>query len=109
MKGCARVALLQFAGYLAIVAAAASPLPSPWACFSGSRSRSGGDRVYVVGLFSESRGGIVRDPNWANETRVMKGDGETVLRQLGSRIVRYAVGGVVSLAASAGIIALFLS
>lgn len=68
-----------------------------------------GDRVYVVGLFSESRGGIVPDPNWAKETRIMKGDGEAILRQLGSRIVRYAVGGVVSLAASAGIIALFLS
>ncbi len=68
-----------------------------------------GDRVYVVGLFSEARGGIVPHANWANVTRVMKGDPESILRQLKSRIVRYAIGGVVFLGAAGGILAAFLS
>jgi hypothetical protein len=68
-----------------------------------------GDRVYAVGLFSEVRGGIVPHPNWANVTRIMKGDPESILRQLRARIVRYAIGGVVCLGVSAGILAAFLS
>lgn len=68
-----------------------------------------GDRVYAVGLFSESRGGLVPHPNWAKETRIMKGDPDSVLRQLKGRIVRYLMGGTLSLAAAAGILAAFLS
>ena len=68
-----------------------------------------GEQVYLVGRFSETKGGIVPDPNWANITRVMKGGGEDVLRQLGRRIVRYAIGGVVSGAAAAGILYAFVS
>ena len=68
-----------------------------------------GDPVYLVGLFSEARGGIVPHPNWANVTRIMKGDPDGILRQLKARIVRYAIGGVVFLGASAGIFAAFLS
>jgi len=68
-----------------------------------------GDRVYAIGLYSEARGGIVPHPNWAEITRIMKGDPESILRQLRARIVRYAIGGVVCLGASAGILAAFLS
>ncbi len=68
-----------------------------------------GDRVYAVGLYSEARGGIVPHPNWANVTRIMKGDPDSILRQLKARIVRYAVGGIVCLGAAGGILAAFLS
>ena len=68
-----------------------------------------GDRVYAVGLFSESRGGLIPHPNWAMQPRIMKGDPDSVLRQLKARIVRYLVGGILSLAAAAGIIAAFIS
>ena len=68
-----------------------------------------GDRVYLVGRFSESRGGIVPDPNWARDTRLMKGDPDAVLRQLGRRIVWYAIAGVLSGAAAAGILLAFMS
>ncbi len=68
-----------------------------------------GDPVYVVGRFSESRGGIVPDANWANVTRIMKGDPDAILRQLGARTVRYAVGGIACLGAAAGLLAAFLS
>jgi hypothetical protein len=68
-----------------------------------------GEMVYVVGLFSESRGGVVPHANWARETRIMKGDADGVLRQLRARIVRYVIGGVLCLAASAGILFAFVS
>jgi len=68
-----------------------------------------GDRVYVVGLFSESRGGIVPHANWAKETRIMKGEPESILRQLKARTVRYAIGGVVFLGLAGGILAAVVS
>jgi hypothetical protein len=68
-----------------------------------------GDRVYAVGLFSESRGGIVPHANWAHHTRIMKGDPDSILRQLRSRTIRYAIGGVVFLGVAGGILAAFLS
>jgi hypothetical protein len=84
------------------------PVPLTESTFQEDLVR-GGDRVYAVGLFSESRGGLVPHANWAKETRIMKGDPESVLRQLESRIVRYLVGGILSLAAAAGIVIAFLS
>lgn len=68
-----------------------------------------GEKVYAVGLFSEARGGIVPHPNWAKETRIMKGDGESVLRQLGQRIRKYFVGSVLAAAAATGLLWMFLS
>lgn len=68
-----------------------------------------GDRVYAVGLFSEARGGLVPHPNWARETRIMKGDAESVLRQLKGRIVKYVIGGILCSAAAAGILFAFIS
>ncbi len=66
-----------------------------------------GERVYLSGRYSESRGGIVPDPNWAKHTRLMKGDPAEILRQLRGRIVRYAIGGVVFLAGAAAIVRAF--
>lgn len=68
-----------------------------------------GDQVYAVGRFSEARGGIVPHPNWANITRIMKGDPDSILRQIRARIVRYAIGGIVGLGVFALILAAFLS
>jgi hypothetical protein len=68
-----------------------------------------GDKVYAIGLFSESRGGLVPQPNWAKETRIMKGDPDSVLRQLKGRIVRCVVGGILCLTAAAGILIAFTS
>ncbi len=68
-----------------------------------------GDRVYVVGLFSESRGGIVPHANWAKETRIMKGEPESILGQLKARIVRYAIGGIVFLGVAGGILSAVVS
>ena len=68
-----------------------------------------GDKVYVVGHFSESKGGIVPHENWARDTRLMKGDPDAVLGQLGRRIVWYAILGVLSGAAAAGILLAYIS
>jgi hypothetical protein len=68
-----------------------------------------GEKVYVVGRYSEAKGGIVPDPNWARDTRLMKGDGDAVFRQLGRRIATWAVVGVLSGAAAAGILLAFVS
>ncbi|MFN2633177.1 MAG: hypothetical protein ABR610_07155 [Thermoanaerobaculia bacterium] len=68
-----------------------------------------GEKVYAVGLFSEPRGGIVPHHNWAKETRIMKGDGDAVLRHLGQRIRSYFVGSLLAAAASAALLWMFLS
>lgn len=68
-----------------------------------------GEKVYAVGLFSEARGGIVPHPNWAHETRIMKGNGESILRQLGQRIRRYLVGSVLAAATATALLWMFLS
>jgi hypothetical protein len=68
-----------------------------------------GEAVYVHGLFSEARGGIVPHANWARETRVMKGNADSVLRQLRGRIVKYAIGTAVCAGLAFGIYAAYLA
>lgn len=68
-----------------------------------------GGKVYAHGLFSEQRGGLVPHPNWAKETRILRGDGEEVARKLGRKIRNYAVGGVVCCGIAAGILYAFLN
>jgi hypothetical protein len=68
-----------------------------------------GEKVCVVGRFSESKGGIVPDANWAHVTRIMKGDGDEIFRKLGRRIVTWGIVGIVSAAAAAGILYAFVS
>lgn len=67
-----------------------------------------GDAVYAFGLYSEQRGGLIPHPNWAKQTRIMKGEGEDVIRQLGKRITKYIFGGIFSLAAGAAVLFFFL-
>ena len=68
-----------------------------------------GEKVYAYGLFSEQRGGLVPHPNWAKETRILRGDGEQVTRTLGRKIRNSAVGGLVFCGVAAGIMYAFLN
>ena len=62
-----------------------------------------GEAVCVLGLYSEERRAIVPDPNWAHLTKIIRGDGEAGIRQLGSRAAKYAFAAFIFGAAAAGI------
>jgi hypothetical protein len=62
-----------------------------------------GEQVCVLGLYSQARGGIVLDPNWARQTQLMRGDGEAGIRRLGSRARNYTIAAFVFAAGAAGI------
>lgn len=68
-----------------------------------------GAAVCVFGRYSASRGAIVADRNWANETRIMTANGPTITAALGKRFVGYVVWGVVCCCVSATIAALVLN
>ncbi len=68
-----------------------------------------GAQVSVLGLFSQAKGGIVPDPNWANQTRVILGDGESGIAQLATRARRYFIAAFVFAAISAGITWAYIS
>lgn len=68
-----------------------------------------GEKVYVNGFYSEARGGIVPQPNWAKQTRLLRGDIEEVTGQLQRQIRNYAVGAVICCAIAAGIVAAFVA
>jgi hypothetical protein len=50
------------------------------------------ETVCAFGLYSQSRGGIIPHPNWAKQTRVMRGDANDVARQIRTRIIKYGIG-----------------
>ena len=50
-----------------------------------------GEQVCVLGLYSQSRGGIVPDPNWANQTKVIRGGGEAAIAHLARRARNYSI------------------
>lgn len=87
---------------------ATGPLPLDECTFRESVVRPG-DKVYVHGLYSELRGGVVPHLNWATETRLLSGDVDEVARKLGRSIRNYAIGGVICCAIAAGILAAFLA
>lgn len=62
-----------------------------------------GAQVCVLGLYSQAKGGIIPDPNWANQTRIILGDGEAGLEQLGTSARRYFIGAFVLAAMAAGV------
>lgn len=65
-----------------------------------------GARVCVVGQFSAARRAMVADPgDWAKITRIMKGDPDTIARQLAGSAVRRAVFAVVCAALAIAIAA----
>jgi len=63
-----------------------------------------GENVCVFGLFSASRGGFIPHPNWAKQTRIMRGDTETVAAKLRKRIIMYFIGVIVFAAITYGIV-----
>ena len=50
-----------------------------------------GETVCVLGLYSQSRGGIIPDPNWARQTKVIRGNGEDAVARLGRRARNYTI------------------
>ncbi len=68
-----------------------------------------GAAVCVLGLYSQAKGGIIPDPNWAHQTRIILGDGEAGLVQLGKSARRYFIGAFVFAAMAAGIAWAYIS
>ncbi|MGZ5441241.1 MAG: hypothetical protein ACXW5U_08215 [Thermoanaerobaculia bacterium] len=48
--------------------------------------------VCAFGLYSQQRGGLIPHPNWAKQTRIMRGDAHDVANQLRTRIIKYVIG-----------------
>lgn len=77
-------------------------------CKMSERHVERGARVCVFGQYSASKRAIVPDPNdWSKITRVMKGDPDAIISQLGSSIVRRLLGAVICGGVAAGLIAAF--
>jgi hypothetical protein len=51
-----------------------------------------GETVCAFGLFSQERHGLIPHPNWAKQTKIMRGDATTVASQLRKRMIWYIVG-----------------
>jgi hypothetical protein len=69
-----------------------------------------GARVCVFGPYSAERRAIVADPrDWSKIVRVMKGDPDAVVRQLGASVVRRLIGTVVFAAIATAVIAMFIA
>lgn len=66
-----------------------------------------GEHVCAFGLYSRQRGGLIPHPNWAKQTRLMRGDTSTVAAQLRSRMIKYVIGVVVFGAIAYGIVWLY--
>jgi hypothetical protein len=54
-----------------------------------------GEQVCAFGLYSRQRGGLVPHPNWAKQTRLMRGDPSKVAEQLRRRMINYFIGVIV--------------
>jgi hypothetical protein len=65
------------------------------------------ETVCAFGLYSQHRGGIIPHPNWAKQTRVMRGDANDVARQIRKRITKYIIGIVVFSAAAYAIVRIY--
>jgi hypothetical protein len=53
------------------------------------------EAVCAFGLYSQARGGLIPHPNWAKQTRIMRGDAEAVAAQLRTRMIKYVFGVVI--------------
>jgi hypothetical protein len=54
-----------------------------------------GEQVCAFGLYSRERGGLTPHPNWAKQTRLMRGDSSKVAAQLRRRMINYSIAAVV--------------
>ena len=66
-----------------------------------------GEQVCAFGLYSRQRGGLIPHPNWAKQTRLMRGDPANVAAQLRRRMIWYFIGVVVCSALVYGIVRLY--
>ena len=65
------------------------------------------ETVCAFGLYSQQRGGIIPYPNWAKQTRIMRGDANAGAQQLRSRIIKYIIGIVVFSALAYGAVKIY--
>lgn len=63
--------------------------------------------VCAFGLYSQQRGGIVPYPNWAKQTRIMRGDADSGAKQIRTRIIKYIIGTIVFGAAAYAIVKIY--
>lgn len=78
-------------------------------CQLSERALERGASVCVFGHYSAAKRAIVADPaDWSKITRVMKGDADAVVRQLGSRIMWRGLFGFVFAALGFGAVAAFM-
>jgi len=54
-----------------------------------------GEQVCAFGMYSRERGGLIPHPNWANQTRLMRGNALKVADKLRTRMIKYAFGVVI--------------
>ncbi|HUR81544.1 MAG TPA: hypothetical protein VM733_12310 [Thermoanaerobaculia bacterium] len=54
-----------------------------------------GEQVCAFGLYSRERGGLIPHPNWANQTRLMRGNSLKVADKLRTRMIKYAFGVII--------------
>jgi hypothetical protein len=66
-----------------------------------------GEQVCAFGLYSRERGGLVPHPNWAKQTRLMRGDSSKVAEQLRRRMRNYFIGAIVCSALVYAIVRLY--
>jgi hypothetical protein len=79
-------------------------------CKLSERHLERGARVCVFGQYSASKRAIVTDPHdWSKITRVMKGDADAIVTQLGASIVRRLLGALVCAGAATGLVAAFVA
>lgn len=67
-----------------------------------------GETVCAFGLYSQERNGVIPNPNWAKQTRIMTGTPETIADRLRSRMIKYAIGIVCFSAAAYGVVRLYM-
>jgi hypothetical protein len=65
------------------------------------------ETVCAFGLYSQQRGGLIPHPNWAKQTRIMRGDAQAVANQLRKRVIKYVIGVVFFGAAAYGIVKIY--
>jgi hypothetical protein len=66
------------------------------------------EMICAFGIYSQQRGGIIPHPNWAKQTRIMRGDAMSVANQLRNRMIKYAIGAVIFGAIAFGITKLYV-
>ena len=79
-------------------------------CQLTERAIERGAHVCVFGHYSAAKRAIVANPaDWSKITRIMKGDADSIVRQLGSSMMWRALFGLVFAALGVGAVAAFLS